>query len=95
VTRSQFVESLASTLPNLQKGDVELTVETVFNCMAGALVRGDRIEIRGIGTFSVKTRDAREGRNPKTGEKIFVPRKTALHFTPGKELKERVDKRGR
>ena len=94
MTKSQFVNSLASTLPNLQKGDVELTVETVFNCMAGALARGDRIEIRGIGTFSVKTRDAREGRNPKTGEKASVPRRNTLHFTPGKELRTRVD-RGR
>lgn len=94
MTKSQFVESLASALPNLQKGDVELTVETVFNCMAGAMVRGDRIEIRGLGTFSVKTRDAHEGRNPKTGEKVFVHCRNTLHFTPGKELRTRVD-RGR
>jgi len=90
VNKSQLAESVAATHANFQKDDVELAVDAVFAYMTAALVRGDRIEIRGVGSFSIKTRDAREGRNPKTGEKIFVPRKTATRFTPGKELKERV-----
>lgn len=95
MTKSQLVESVADQVDGIPMRDVEAVVETIFACMAGALAQGERIEIRGFGSFAVKTREARESRNPKTGEKVSVPRKTTPHFTPGKELKERVDRNRR
>jgi len=91
VTKSQLVELMASKLSNLSKRDIELVVDTVFKSMTDTLSSGERIEIRGMGTFSVRTYEEREGRNPKTGEKVIVPSKNAVHFVPGRELKARID----
>ena len=71
--------------------DVEVVVNTMFDSMAGALEGGDRIEIRGFGSFSVRHRDARVGRNPKTGETIQVPNKRVPFFTVGNELRDRIN----
>ena len=76
---------------NLSKKDIELSVEVIFNSMVDALVREERIELRGLGAFSVKVREAHTGRNPKTGEDVNVPKKRTPFFTPGKELRKRVD----
>ncbi|NMB74034.1 MAG: integration host factor subunit beta [Myxococcales bacterium] len=91
MTKSQLIETVTSRIQNVSKKDVELVVETIFGCMTDALAKDERIEIRGLGSFVAKTRDAREGRNPKTGEKVTVPRKRTPFFTVGKELKERVN----
>ncbi|RLB57136.1 MAG: integration host factor subunit beta [Deltaproteobacteria bacterium] len=91
MTKSQLIETVATKLTSIPKKEVEIAVDTIFSCMTDALVRDERIEIRGFGSFVAKTREAREGRNPKTGEKVFVPRKRTPFFTVGKELKERVN----
>ena len=91
MTKSQLIEAVAAKLESVSKKDVEIIVDTIFNCMTDALTRDERIEIRGFGSFVSKIREAREGRNPKTGEKVYVPRKRTPFFTVGKELKERVN----
>lgn len=93
MTKSQLIETVASRLQNVSKKDVEIIVDTVFGCMTDALARDERIEIRGLGSFVSKIRDAREGRNPKTGDKVSVPKKRTPFFTVGKELKERVNEK--
>ncbi len=91
MTKSQLIEAVAGKLSSVSKKDVEIIVDTIFNSMTDALTRDERIEIRGFGSFVSKVREAREGRNPKTGEKVSVPRKRTPFFTVGKELKERVN----
>jgi integration host factor subunit beta len=91
VTKSQLIEAVAARLQSVSKKDVEIIVDTIFNCMTDALTRDERIEIRGFGSFVSKIRDSREGRNPKTGDKVYVPKKRTPFFTVGKELKERVN----
>jgi len=92
VTKSELIEEVARLAPEISKRDVEIIVNTIFDTMTEALARRDRIEIRGFGSFIAKERRAREGRNPKTGEKVFVPKKWVPFFTVGKELRERVNK---
>jgi len=92
VTKSQLIETVASKLQNVSKKDVEIIVETILSCMTDALTRDERIEIRGFGSFVAKHREARDGRNPKTGDKVSVPKKRTPFFTVGKEMKERVNK---
>ncbi len=91
MTKSQLIEVVAARMESLSKKDVESVVETIFGCMTEALTRDERIEIRGFGSFVSKSRESREGRNPKTGEKVSVPKKRTPFFTVGKELKERVN----
>lgn len=91
MTKSQLILLVAGRYPALSKKDVELVVNTIFDSMTQALVKGERIEIRGFGSFSVKKRESREGRNPKTGDRVLVPEKYTPFFTVGKELKARVD----
>ena len=93
MTRSQLVQSLMRDNPHLYHRDVERLVATVFDEIAFALARGDRVELRGFGAFSVKRRSARTGRNPRTGEAVRVPEKGVPFFKPGKRLRERVDAR--
>jgi integration host factor subunit beta len=78
-------------LTDISKSDVEIVIDIIFNSMLDAWTRKERVEIRGFGSFVTKIRKAREGRNPKTGKKVFVPKKCALFFTLGKELKDRVN----
>jgi len=91
ITRSELIESLVDKQPHLAHRDVELAVKAVLERMGAAFENGDRIEIRGFGSFSLHYRAARVGRNPKTGESVAVRDKFSPHFKPGKELKERVD----
>jgi integration host factor subunit beta len=77
--------------PHISKKDTEIVVNTIFESMAQALKVGERIEIRGFGSFQVKVREAREGRNPKTGEPVHISAKRTPFFKVGKELKEMVD----
>jgi len=91
MTKRDLVEKLAERVKNLSQKDAEMIVNTIFESMTEALAGGDRIEIRGFGSFLVKQRRAREGRNPRTGAKVFVNQKKVPFFKVGKELKERVD----
>ena len=89
--KSELVQQLAEE-EGLNQRDAERIVSTVFNEITDALARGDRVELRGFGAFSVKTRDARIGRNPRTGEAVEVPEKTVPFFKAGKELRERMNR---
>jgi integration host factor beta subunit len=91
MTKSGLIEKVAEKTPHISKKDTEVVVNTIFDAMTDALKRGERIEIRGFGSFQVKVREARDGRNPKTGEMVNIPAKRTPFFKVGKELKEMVD----
>ena len=91
MTKSGLIERVAELTPHISKKDTEVVVNTIFDSMTEALKQGERIEIRGFGSFQVKVREAREGRNPKTGEEVQIPAKRTPFFKVGKELKEKVD----
>jgi integration host factor subunit beta len=91
MTKSGLIEVVAERTPHISKKDTEIVVNTIFDSMAQALSKGERIEIRGFGSFQVKIREAREGRNPKTGEPVHIAAKRTPFFKVGKELKEMVD----
>jgi integration host factor subunit beta len=94
MTKSGLMRIIASRLGHLSARDVEIVVNTLFAAMTDALVKGDRIEIRRFGSFTVRKRQERKGRNPKTGELIGVPSKRVPFFTAGNELRERVNHGG-
>ena len=89
--KSELVARLAEARPHLNQKDVEAAVNAVLDSIVEALVKGDRVELRGFGAFSTKWRDARKAHNPKTGEEVFVERKRALVFKTGKQLRERLN----
>jgi integration host factor subunit beta len=91
MTKSGLIEEVAKRTPHISKKDTEVVVNTIFDSMIEALRAGDRIEIRGFGSFQVKIREARDGRNPKTGEPVHISAKRTPFFKVGKELKEMVD----
>jgi integration host factor subunit beta len=91
VTKSELIEVLAKQQPHLALKDVELAVKCIIEKMNQALANGERIEIRGFGSFSLHLRPPRLGRNPKTGESVALSKKYVPHFKPGKELRDRVD----
>lgn len=91
MTRSDLILKLAERYPQLLGKDAELAVKVILDSMAGTLSSGDRIEIRGFGSFVLNYRPPRMGRNPKSGDKVQVPAKYVPHFKAGKELRERVD----
>jgi integration host factor subunit beta len=91
MTKSELIDQLAELQRHLAHLDVELGVKSVLEQMSAALANGERIEIRGFGSFSLHYRAPRMGRNPKTGESVALPGKHVPHFKPGKALRERVD----
>ena len=91
MTKSELIERIASVQTQLSAKDVELAVKMILDHMAEALAEGERIEIRGFGSFSLHYREPRLGRNPKTGEKVELAGKFVPHFKPGKELRDRVN----
>lgn len=91
MTKSELIQKLAERNPHLYMRDVEKIVDTVFDEITKALARGDRVELRGFGAFSVKERDARVGRNPRTGESVKVNAKRLPFFKTGKALRERLN----
>lgn len=91
MTKSELIARLAARFPQLVAKDADFAVKMVLDAMSEALARGDRIEIRGFGSFSLNYRPPRVGRNPKSGERVHVPEKFVPHFKAGKELRERVD----
>jgi len=93
MTKSELIAKLAARFPQLVAKDADYAVKMMLDAMTAALARGDRIEIRGFGSFALNYRPPRTGRNPKSGEKVLVPEKHVPHFKAGKELRERVDQR--
>ena len=90
MTKSELIEILSRRQPHLKADDVDLAVKSLLEMMGGALAHGERIEIRGFGSFSLHYRPPRIGRNPQTGDSVALPAKHVPHFKPGKELRERV-----
>ena len=89
--RSELIQKIADENPHLVQRDVERIVNTVFEEIIEAMARGDRVELRGFGAFSVKRRDARTGRNPRTGEAVAVEEKHVPFFKTGKLLRDRLN----
>ncbi|MAV73936.1 MAG: integration host factor subunit beta [Halieaceae bacterium MED-G27] len=92
MTRSELIDLMASQQSQLTTKDVELAVKLMIDHMAQSLSSGERIEIRGFGSFSLHYREPRQGRNPKTGDTVDLTGKYVPHFKPGKELRERVNR---
>lgn len=91
MNKSDLIENLSGRLKNLSRKEIIVLVETIFDQMTQALAKGDRIEIRGFGSFEVRVRQPRQGRNPKTGAAVYVNTRKVPFFKVGKELRERVD----
>lgn len=91
MTKSELIEKISRQQGQFSQKDVELAVNQILDSMIDSLSKGDRIEIRGFGSFSLHERRARIGRNPKTGEQVTLDAKRVPHFKPGKSLRERVD----
>ena len=91
MTKSELILRLAEQNPHLYQRDVERIVTTMFEVISDALARGDRVELRGFGAFWVKQRDARTGRNPRTGESVEVGKKLVPFFKTGKQLRDRLN----
>lgn len=91
MNRSDLIVALAARFPNLMAKDAEVSVKEILDAIGHSLARGDRVEIRGFGSFQVNYRPARKARNPKTGESVMVPPKRVPHFKAGKEMRENVD----
>lgn len=89
--KSELIQQIAQENPHLFQRDVERIINTIFDEIGEALARGDRVELRGFGAFSVKERDARIGRNPRTGESVKVDAKRVPFFKTGKELRDRLN----
>ena len=89
--RSELIQKIADENPHLYQRDVERIVNTIFDEVTAARARGDRVEVRGFGAFSVKKRDARTGRNPRTGETVEVEEKHVPFFKTGKLLRDRLN----
>ena len=91
MTKSQLIQRMAELNPHLYQRDVERIVSTIFDEISEALAQGNRVELRGFGAFSVKQRDARQGRNPRTGEPVQVEKKAVPFFKTGKKLREMLN----
>ncbi|MDM8559339.1 integration host factor subunit beta [Candidatus Parabeggiatoa sp. HSG14] len=94
MTKSKLIGAIAQKQTQLSQKDIDLAVKTLLEQMVQSLENGERIEIRGFGSFSLHYRPPRKGRNPKTGETVDLPEKYVPHFKPGKELRDRVNKGG-
>ncbi len=90
MTKAELVEQIAEKI-NMSKKDTECIVNIFFGSIMGALAEGDKVELRGFGSFRVRSRNSRDGRNPRTGEAVAIPHKKAAFFKAGKELRQRVD----
>jgi integration host factor subunit beta len=91
MTRSELIQRLAQRNPHLYHRDVEILVSAIFDEIGAALARGDRVELRGFGAFFVKRRDARQGRNPRTGDSVSIEEKRVPFFKTGKRLRGRLN----
>ena len=93
--KSELVQQIAQANPHLYQRHVEMIVNTILDEITAALARGDRVELRGFGAFSVKHRPARIGRNPRSGEPVHIEEKYSPYFKAGKELRDRLNREGR
>ncbi|MEW5837935.1 MAG: integration host factor subunit beta [Pseudomonadota bacterium] len=91
MTKSELIEQLAQKQEHLPARDVELAVKTILELMSDSLANGERVEVRGFGSFTLHFRQPRQGRNPKTGEQVTLPGRHVPHFKPGKELRLMVN----
>ncbi len=91
MTKSELIERIAALQQQLSPKDVELAVKMIIEYMASSLAQGERIEVRGFGSFSLHYREPRRGRNPKTGDAVELMGKYVPYFKPGKEMRERVN----
>lgn len=91
MTKSELIDEIARRSDTFSRRDLDVIVTTIFDTMTAALARGERVELRRFGSFSVRRRDARTGRNPRTGEPVDIPERRVPFFTVGKDLRERVD----
>lgn len=89
--RSELLQALARENPGLRADEIEKVVNVFFDEIAQRLAKGGRVELRGFGSFSTRQRDARKGRNPRTGESVEVPGKSVPYFKPGKEMRARLN----
>jgi integration host factor subunit beta len=94
MTKSELISRIAVDNPHLYQRDVERIVSTIFDEISAALARGDRVELRGFGAFSVKSRGSRIGRNPRTGDSVQVAQKFTPYFKTGKQLREKLNGAG-
>ncbi len=92
MTKSELIEAVASKVDNFSRKDVEVIIDTLFGSMSESLSKGEKVEIRGFGSFKIKQREGRQGRNPKSGENIYIEPKKVPFFKAGKEIKERINK---
>lgn len=91
MTKSELIEKVSSRVTAFSRRDIEIIVDTLFRSMSDNLANGGKVEIRGFGSFKIKDRDARQGRNPKSGENIFIQPKRVPFFKAGKEIRERIN----
>ena len=91
MTKSELIARIAQLNPHLYQSDAEKIVSAIFNEISASLAKGNRVELRGFGVFSIRTRKARAGRNPRTGEKVSVAAKNVPFFKAGKKLKDRLN----
>jgi integration host factor beta subunit len=92
MTKSELIEKMVESHAILTRKEMELVVNIIFDSMTDALKKGEKVEIRGFGSFTIREREAREARNPKSGEIVNIPAKRTPFFKTGKDLRERVDK---
>ncbi len=92
MTKSELIETVVSQVDTFSRKDVEIIIDTLFQSMTDSLSNGEKVEIRGFGSFKIKERNGRQGRNPKSGENIFIESKKVPFFKAGKEIKERINK---
>lgn len=95
MTKSELIEAIAEKHNQLSQKDIDLSVKSILEQMVQSMEKGERIEIRGFGSFALHYRPPRKGRNPKTGEAVELPEKYVPHFKPGKELRDRVNRGSR
>ncbi|MBQ3033765.1 MAG: integration host factor subunit beta [Deferribacterales bacterium] len=88
MTKSELIEQISASYPDMTKKQIEFIINTVFISIKDALKKGDKVEIRGFGSFKIREKNSKVGRNPKTGSKVDVPEKKVPYFKPGKEIKE-------
>ncbi len=91
MTKSELIELVSTRIANFTRKDIEVIVDTLFESMSDSLAKGEKVEIRGFGSFKIKARSGRQGRNPKSGENIFIGSKRVPFFKAGKEIKERIN----
>ncbi len=92
MTKSELIERVSARVKSFTKKDVEKIVDSLFVSMSDSLARGEKVEIRGFGSFKIKERDGRQGRNPKSGENIYIEPKRVPFFKAGKEIRERINR---